>query len=155
MIDSWNPNLSKLLSIKSHSIESKASNYTFKYRHKINCLCLSSKIQESLALIVSNDQSGYIKNRYIGFNIRQIQDIIDYSEHLNIEGAILFNFKTSNLFFISYTISQYFYRGNKYQRSKSGSWLYASFYGIWFRDPPIITDTSFNICVNSFNPTYD
>jgi hypothetical protein len=35
-------------------------------------------------------ESGYIKNRYIGFNIRQIQDIIDYSEHFNIEGAILF-----------------------------------------------------------------
>jgi hypothetical protein len=33
--------------------------------------------------------------------------------------------------------------------------FYASFYGIWFRDPPIITDTSFNICVKCFNPTYD
>ena len=36
------------------------------------------------------DQQGYLKNRYIGFNIRQIQDIIDYTENLNIEGCILF-----------------------------------------------------------------
>jgi hypothetical protein len=36
------------------------------------------------------DQKGYVKNRYIGFNIRQIQDIIDHSEKFNIEGAILF-----------------------------------------------------------------
>jgi hypothetical protein len=96
--------------------------------------------QESLALIVSNDQSGYIKNRYIGFHIRQIQDIIDYSEHFNIEGAILF---------------LDFSKANKYQRSKRAYLFYASFYGIWFRDPPIITDTSFNICVKCFNPTYD
>jgi hypothetical protein len=27
---------------------------------------------------------------YIGFNIRQIQDIIDYADKFNVEGAILF-----------------------------------------------------------------
>ena len=36
------------------------------------------------------DQQGYIKNRLIGFNIRQIQDIIDYSDYLNLDAAILF-----------------------------------------------------------------
>ena len=36
------------------------------------------------------DQQGYLKNRYIGFNIRQIQDIIDYTEKLNIRGCVLF-----------------------------------------------------------------
>ena len=30
------------------------------------------------------------KNRYIGFNIRLIEDIIDYSENLEIDSAILF-----------------------------------------------------------------
>ena len=30
------------------------------------------------------------KNWYIGFNIRQIQDIIDYADTFNVEGAILF-----------------------------------------------------------------
>jgi hypothetical protein len=36
------------------------------------------------------DQTGYIKNRLIGFNLRQIQDIIDYSNIYKIEGAIIF-----------------------------------------------------------------
>jgi hypothetical protein len=38
---------------------------------------------------VNNDQTGYIKNRFIGFNHRQIQDIIDFAESYNVEGAIL------------------------------------------------------------------
>ena len=50
---------------------------------------LAQRFKKVLPLIISNDQNGYIKNRYICFNIRQIQDIIDYSEHFNIEGAIL------------------------------------------------------------------
>jgi hypothetical protein len=35
-------------------------------------------------------KSGYITNRFIGFNLRQIQDIIDYSNIYKIEGAIIF-----------------------------------------------------------------
>ena len=31
-----------------------------------------------------------MKNRYIGFNIRQIQDIVDHAEFFNNEGALLF-----------------------------------------------------------------
>jgi hypothetical protein len=43
-----------------------------------------------LPSIIDTDQKGYVKNRYIGFNIQQIQDVIDHSEKFNIEGAILF-----------------------------------------------------------------
>jgi hypothetical protein len=50
-----------------------------------------------LPSIIHSDQKGYVKNRYIGFNIRQIQDVIDHSEKFNIEGAILFTFVKSNL----------------------------------------------------------
>ena len=39
--------------------------------------------------LISTDQSGYIKTD-IGFNIRLIEDIIDYSENLEIDSAILF-----------------------------------------------------------------
>jgi hypothetical protein len=46
---------------------------------------MPQRFKKVLSLIISNDQNGYI-----GLNIRQIQDIIDYSEHFNIEGAILF-----------------------------------------------------------------
>ena len=40
--------------------------------------------------VISTDQNGNIKCRFIGFNIRQIQDIIDYSEQFNLDSAILF-----------------------------------------------------------------
>ena len=51
---------------------------------------LAQRLKKVLPSIISLDQTGYVKNRYIGFNIRQIQDIIDYSERFNIEGAVLF-----------------------------------------------------------------
>jgi len=31
-----------------------------------------------------------VKNRLIGFNLKQIQDIIDYADLYEIEGAIIF-----------------------------------------------------------------
>ena len=57
---------------------------------KIIAYALAQRIKPVLANIINSDQNGYIKNRYIGYNIRQIQDIIDYADNLNIEGAILF-----------------------------------------------------------------
>ena len=33
-----------------------------------------------LLKIINEDQTGYVKNRFIGFNLRQIQDIIDYAD---------------------------------------------------------------------------
>ena len=47
-------------------------------------------MKQVLYKIINTDQTGYIKNRYIGFNLRQIQDIIDYADKFNIDGAILF-----------------------------------------------------------------
>ena len=57
---------------------------------KIIAYSLAQRIKPVLAKIIHSDQNGYIKNRYIGYNIRQIQDIIDYADKFNIEGAILF-----------------------------------------------------------------
>lgn len=42
--------------------------------------------------MISLDQIGYVKKRYIGSNIRQIQDIKDYSEKFNIGVEIYFLF---------------------------------------------------------------
>ena len=58
--------------------------------YKIATRVLSKRIQKVLPQIISMDQQGYIKNRFIGYNIRQIQDIIDYTDKLNIDGVILF-----------------------------------------------------------------
>ena len=40
--------------------------------------------------IIDTDQSGYIKNRFIGHNIRVIQDIIHISKILNKPGVFMF-----------------------------------------------------------------
>ena len=57
---------------------------------KLIAYSLAERIKQILPKIINSDQNGYIKNRYIGYNIRQIQDIIDYSEQFNISGALLF-----------------------------------------------------------------
>ena len=57
---------------------------------KLMAYAVAQRLKVVLSKIIHSDQNGYIRNRYIGFNIRQIQDIIDYSEKFNIEGALLF-----------------------------------------------------------------
>ena len=58
--------------------------------YKIAAKVLAKRLQNLLPQLISTDQQGYIKGRFIGFNIRQIQDIIDYADELDSEGAILF-----------------------------------------------------------------
>jgi exonuclease III len=58
--------------------------------YKIATRSLAKRLQRVLPNLISYDQQGYIKGRYIGYNIRQIQDILDYSELLNLDGAMLF-----------------------------------------------------------------
>ena len=58
--------------------------------YKILTSCLANRLQIVLPNIIHLDQQGYIKGRNIAFNIRQIQDIIDHAEKLDLEGAIMF-----------------------------------------------------------------
>ena len=58
--------------------------------YKIITRTLAQRLQKVITKIVSTDQNGNIKNRFIGFSIRQIQDIIDYAEESNLEGVLLF-----------------------------------------------------------------
>ena len=57
---------------------------------KLLSYTLAQRLKKILPKIINEDQTGYIKNRFIGFNLRQIQDIIDYAETYQIEGAIVF-----------------------------------------------------------------
>jgi len=57
---------------------------------KLLAYTIAQKLKEVLPSIIHSYQKGYVKNRYIGFNILHIQDVIDHSEKFNIEGAILF-----------------------------------------------------------------
>jgi hypothetical protein len=51
---------------------------------------VTSPSQSNFSLSFKILQTGYVKNRFIGFNLRQIQDIIDYADIYKIEGAIIF-----------------------------------------------------------------
>lgn len=58
--------------------------------YKILAHVLAKRLQVSLPIIISNDQQGFIKNRFIGFNIRLIQDVIDFTNLFDTEGILLF-----------------------------------------------------------------
>ena len=51
---------------------------------------LANKLKTVLNKIVHSDQSCYIKGRNINFNIRLIQDGIEYFEDNELEDAIIF-----------------------------------------------------------------
>ena len=51
---------------------------------------LANRLKQVIHTLISTDQQGYIKDRYIGFNIRQIQDIIDYCDHTKTDDPLFF-----------------------------------------------------------------
>jgi hypothetical protein len=54
--------------------------------------------------MANKDQTGYIKNRFIGFILRQIQDIIDYSNKTLFEFGFCITINTgSQELFTEYT----------------------------------------------------
>ena len=80
--------------------------------YKILSYTLASRIKKVIGKIINTDQTGYIKKRFIGFNLRQIQDIIDYADKFNVEGAILFidfskAFDTLNWNFMDQTLQHF------------------------------------------------
>ena len=46
-------------------------------------------MQKVITNLISSDQGGYIKKRFIGFNARLITDLIEYYENKNLNGAII------------------------------------------------------------------
>lgn len=57
--------------------------------YKILTKCLATRLHEILPLIIDTDQTGFIKGRYIGENIRTITDLIEYTSLKNQPGIIL------------------------------------------------------------------
>lgn len=58
--------------------------------YKILTQVLANRMKKVINKLISPDQTGYIKGRFIGQNIRVIQDVIDLLEEENTEGALLF-----------------------------------------------------------------
>ena len=58
--------------------------------YKILAKTLSSRLQKVISSIIKSDQTGYIKGRYIGNNVRTIYDIIDYCNLTDKPGMVVF-----------------------------------------------------------------
>ena len=62
--------------------------------YKILTKALALRLQNVLPNIISSDQVGYIKGRYIGENVRTLEDLITYTEKCQIPGyLVLIDFK--------------------------------------------------------------
>ena len=58
--------------------------------YKILAHVLANRLKLIIGKIIHTDQNGYIKGRNIAYNIRLIQDVINYFENDNMEGAVIF-----------------------------------------------------------------
>ena len=57
--------------------------------YRILAFTLAEHMQKVLGDIVTNDQTAYLKGRYMGTNIRLIGDVIDYYDMMNKSGILL------------------------------------------------------------------
>ena len=58
--------------------------------YKILTKVIAKRLEKVLPKIINPDQTGYVKNRFIGENIRLISDIMSYTEESSILGIALF-----------------------------------------------------------------
>ncbi|KAL9987009.1 hypothetical protein ACROYT_G001243 [Oculina patagonica] len=58
--------------------------------YKIATKCIANRLEKVLPTLINSDQTGYVKNRFIGENIRLISDVIDVYEKRNLPGMLLF-----------------------------------------------------------------
>ena len=57
--------------------------------YKLIAKVMALRLQSFLPKLINTDQTGYIKGRYIGENIRQISDIIELTSLLDMPGLIM------------------------------------------------------------------
>ena len=58
--------------------------------YKIATKAIASRIKMFLPKLVSDDQTGFIRDRFIGENIRLIDSVIKYTKAKNVPGLLLF-----------------------------------------------------------------
>ena len=57
--------------------------------YKIASACISSRIKNILHKLIHPNQSGFLNNRFIGLNIKQMYDILNFTETENIPGMLV------------------------------------------------------------------
>ena len=64
--------------------------------YRILAFTLAQRMQKIVGTMISNDQSAYIKGRYMGTNIRLVSDIIDYFDMMDdSEILLMLDFKNA------------------------------------------------------------
>ena len=58
--------------------------------YKILTKAIAKRLEKFLPKIINPDQTGYVKQRYIGENVRLILDLMSYTEEKKLPGAALF-----------------------------------------------------------------
>ena len=58
--------------------------------YKILTKIIAKRLEKVLPKIINPDQTGYVKNQYIGENIRLLSEILSYTEETSIPGIALF-----------------------------------------------------------------
>ena len=57
--------------------------------YKIGSSCIANRLKKYINKLVNKDQTGFIKNRFIGENTRLIYDIMEYTDQKQIQGLLL------------------------------------------------------------------
>lgn len=57
--------------------------------YKIASGCIAEKLKTKLLTIINDDQTGFLKGRFIGENIRIVYDIMSYTEFSDIPGLLM------------------------------------------------------------------
>ena len=70
-------------------LKNKRPIYLLDIVYKLIAKVLSNRLSKVICSIINRDQTGFLKNRYIGENIRQVADVIDYCKMDNINGILL------------------------------------------------------------------
>ena len=58
--------------------------------YKIATKCIAKRLEKVLSTLIDRDQTGCVKNRFIGENVRLIFDVIELYEKKNLPGLVTF-----------------------------------------------------------------